>query len=167
MEAGVKIPAIQALLICTLLTCGATAAQPVNVVGWWKLVAVTSTAPDGKRTTPFGAQPSGSLYYSTDGRMMLMISYGGRPRLSGADRVAAPVAERAEAFATFISYSGRYTITGGEIRHHIELCSYQNWVGTDQVRNLRVEGRRLSLTTPPLSINGATQSNELVWERVE
>ena len=139
----------------------------MNVVGWWKLVSITSTAPDGKRTTPFGAHPTGTLYYSADGRMMLMISYDGRAKLSGADRVAAPAAERAEAFATFISYSGRYTITGGEIRHHIELCSYQNWVGTDQVRILHVEGRRLSLVTPPLSINGATQSNELAWERVD
>jgi hypothetical protein len=167
MEAGVKIRLTQALLVCVLLIHDATAAQPANVVGWWKLVAVTSTTPDGKRTTPFGAQPSGSLHYSADGRMTLMISYDGRPKLSGTDRVAAPAAERAEAFATFISYAGRYTISGGEIRHHIELCSYQNWVGTDQVRNLRVDGRRLSLTTPPLSINGATQSNELVWERVD
>jgi hypothetical protein len=162
-----KLPVICPLLAALLLAASASAAQPANVAGWWKLVSVTSTAPDGTRTNPFGAKPTGTLHYSADGRMMLMISYDGRAKLSGADRVAAPAAERAEAFATFISYAGRYTITDGQIRHHIEVSSYQNWVGTEQVRILRVEGRRLSLITPPLSINGATQSNELTWERAD
>lgn len=162
-----KVPVIPALLAGVLLATTASAAQPADVVGWWKLASVTTTAPDGTRSNPFGPKPSGSLYYSTDGRMMLMISYDARPKLSGTDRVAAPLAERAEAFATFISYSGRYSIADGQIRHHIEVCSYQNWVGTDQVRNLRVTGRQLSLTTPPLSINGATQVNELTWERAD
>lgn len=162
-----KVPVIRSLLACLLLVTSASAAQPNEIAGWWKLVSVTTTAPDGTRTNPFGPNPSGSLYYSPDGRMMLMISYDARPRLSGTDRVAAPVAERAEAFATFISYSGRYTLAAGLIRHHIELCSYQNWVGTEQVRNLRLSDRRLSLTTPPLSINGATQVNELTWERAD
>jgi hypothetical protein len=162
-----KVPVICSLLACVLLSASAPAAQPANVVGWWKLVSVTSTAPDGTRTAPFGAQPTGTLYYSADGRMMLMISYDGRAKLSGADRVAAPAAERAEAFATFISYSGRYAIAAGRVTHHIEVSSYQNWVGTEQVRILRVEGRRLGLTTPPLSINGATQTNELTWERAD
>lgn len=161
-----KVPVIPALLACLLLATRAAAVQP-DIAGWWKLVAVTTTGPDGTRTNPFGPRPTGTLYYSPDGRMMLMISYDARPKLSGTDRVAAPVAERAAAFATFISYSGRYTLAAGQIRHRIEVCSYENWVGTEQVRNLRLSGKRLSLTTPPLSINGATQVNELTWESVD
>lgn len=162
-----KAPVIPALLAGVLLATTASAAEPADVTGWWKLASVTTTAPDGTRSNPFGPRPTGTLYYSPDGRMMLMISYDARPQLSGTDRVAAPVAERAAAFATFISYSGHYSIADGQIRHHIEVCSYQNWVGTEQVRILRVADRRLTLTTPPLSINGATQVNELTWERAD
>lgn len=157
------------LVLCSLLPAtGVLAAQQADVVGWWKLVSVTGTTADGRRNeTPFGANPTGALYYSPKGRMMLMLSYGARPALSLADRVNAPVGERADAFATFFSYAGRYTIVDGRMVHHIEVASYQNWVGTDLTRVLRVEGRRLTLVTPPLPGIGGAQSNELVWERVE
>ena len=163
-----KVLLIPALLVAALLASIAAAAQTVNVVGSWKLVSVTSTAADGKRNeAPYGPNPTGALHYSADGRMMLMLSYSGRAKLSGADRVAAPANERAEAFATFISYAGRYSIADGKITHRIEVSSYENWVGTDLVRILRVEGRRLTLLTPPVTVNGGVQTIELTWERVD
>lgn len=156
------------LLCSALLAPQVQAAQAASVVGWWKLVSVTGTTADGRRNeAPFGPNPTGALYYSPGGQVMLMLSYGGRPKLSIADRVSAPAPERAEAFATFFSYSGRYSIADGRITHHIEVASYENWVGTDLTRVLRVEGRRLTLLTPPLTGSGGGQSNELVWERVD
>ena len=163
-----KVLVIASLLIAATLDSLTCAAQGVNVVGSWKLVSVTSTTADGKRNpAPYGPHPSGALHYSADGRMMLMLSYSDRPRLSGADRVAAPAAERAQAFATFLGYAGRYSIADGKITHRIEVSSYENWVGTDLVRILRVDGRRLTLLTPPVSVNGGAQTIELTWERVD
>jgi hypothetical protein len=159
---------ILSLLFSAILASGeSTAAQNMNVVGSWKLVSVIATAADGKKnTTPFGANPTGELHYTADGRVMLMLSYGGRPKLSIPDRVTAPAAERAEAFATHFGYSGRYSIADGKVTHHIEVASYENWVGTDLTRIIKVEGRRLTLVTPPLTGSGGGSSNELVWERI-
>lgn len=157
------------LLLAVALASGdAAGAQGMDVVGSWKLVSVTGTAPDGKKNnTPFGVNPTGELHYTADGRMMLMVSYGGRPKFSIPDRVAAPAAERAEAFITHFGYSGRYSIADGRMTHHVEVASYENWVGTDLTRVLKVEGRRLTLITPPLTGSGGGSSNELVWERID
>lgn len=163
-----KRVAILSLLISAMLACGGTAAaQGLDVVGSWKLVSVTATAPDGKKNdAPFGVNPTGELHYTAEGRVMFMLSYGARPQLSVADRVTAPVAERAAAFATHFDYAGSYAIADGKVTHHIEMSSIQNWVNTDLVRVIKVEGRRLTLTTPPLPGSGGGASNELVWERI-
>lgn len=95
-----------------------------------------------------------------------MISHGGRKPLSGADRIAAPAEERAEAFATFFSYGGRYSIEGDKVIHHVEISSVQNWVNTDLVRLIRFHGDRITLRTPPLSVGGVIRTTELVFERI-
>lgn len=140
--------------------------QAPDVVGSWKLVSVTGTAPDGSKTTPFGANPVGELHYTAEGRVMFTLSYGGRAKLSVADRVTAPTAERADAFATHFDYAGSYAIADGKVTHRIEISSIENWVGTELVRVIRLDGRRLLLTTPPLPGSGGGASNELVWERI-
>jgi hypothetical protein len=75
--------------------------------------------------------------------MSAIITADGRKPLSVADRVAAPLEERAEAFATLIAYAGRYSVSGDKVTHHIEVSSFQNWVGTDQSRFIRFEGNRV------------------------
>lgn len=99
--------------------------------------------------------------------MTAMISYSGRKPLSGADRIASPADERAEAFATFFAYAGRYSLARDQVIHHVEISSVENWVNTDMVRLIRFEGDRIRLRTPPLSVGGTVQTSELVWERVK
>lgn len=72
--------------------------------------------------------------------MMAIISHDGRKLLSVADRIAAPVEERAQAYSTFMAYAGSYTFTCDKMVHHIEVASLQNWVntykhGSNKVRN--------------------------------
>ena len=95
-----------------------------NPVGSWRLVSASATTADGGRNeAPFGTRPTGALTYTAEGRMILIISYSGRKPLSGADRIASPVAERAEAFTTSFAYAGRYTLTGDKVIHHVEVAS--------------------------------------------
>jgi hypothetical protein len=93
------------------------------------------------------------------------VSYGDRKVLSG-DRVAAPPAERAEAFSTFFAYSGQYAVAGDRVTHHLEIGSYPNWVNTDLVRVFIIDGNHLTLRTPPLSVGGAMTAFDLVWEKM-
>jgi Lipocalin-like domain len=131
-------------------------------------VSASATASDGhQNNAPFGLKPKGILIYTREGTMSAVISHDGRKPLSVADRISAPLEERAEAFTTFFAYAGRYTDSGEKVIHHVEVSSVQNWVNTDLIRLVRKEGARIILTTPPTSAGGTKQRFELVWERVE
>jgi Lipocalin-like domain len=99
--------------------------------------------------------------------MMVTIAFDGRKPLSVNDPITAPVEERAQAFATFFAYAGRYTFTGDRVIHHVEVGSIQNWVNTDQVRLVTLKGDRLSLRTVSSPIGGVSHSAELVFERIK
>src|SRR5688572_18043276 len=121
---------IQGLLVISflLLFSGSLIAQKKTIVGTWKLVSATTTTLDGiKNKTPYGNKPNGVLTYTAEGRMNVIISYDGRKRLSGADRIASPPEERAEAFSTSFAYAGSYTISGQNLIHHVEISSVENW----------------------------------------
>lgn len=135
------------------------------LVGTWRLVKVSNSRRDGGvDDQPWGAAPTGLLIYTSEGTMAAVISYGGRRFLS-ADRVAAPVGERAEAFATFFAYGGHYSVDGNRLTHQVALASVENWVGTDLVRTFELSGARLTLRTPPVLVAGEELGAELVWER--
>lgn len=156
------------LSVATAFSGDLIAQDRTNVVGTWKLVSASASRPSGGRNeAPFGSSPTGSLTYTPEGRMILILSYSGRKPLSGADRISSPVAERAEAFSTSFAYAGRYSVTADKVIHHVEVATVQNWVNTDLVRVLRVEDDRLTLQTPPLSVGGVIQTSELVWERLK
>ena len=143
-------------------------AQTDDLVGTWRLVSTSATTPAGeKNTAPFGSNPKGVLIYTRDGRMSVIISYGGRKPLSGADRIASPADEKAAAFDTCLAYAGRYSFAGGKVTHHVEVSTVENWVNTDLVRLARLKGDQLTLVTPPLSVGGAMRTTELVWERIK
>jgi hypothetical protein len=136
-----------------------------NVAGTWKLVSASASTDSGEPVeSPFGPSPTGILIYTPEGRMAVMVSHSGRKRLP-ADSFLAPIEERAEAFMTFFAYAGRYTLAGDKVIHHVEISSLQNFVGMDLVRLIKFQGDRISLVSPPMSINRKTQTLELVWER--
>jgi Lipocalin-like domain len=139
------------------------------LVGTWKLVSATDTTDKGEVKDAYGQNPTGFITYTPDGRMMAIITNGGRKPLSTPDWVAAPLEERAEAFATLVAYTGRYTFAGDRVIHHVEAAWMQNGVNTDQVRFIvKLEANRLTLRTPPFLKGGAQIANEeLVWERLK
>jgi hypothetical protein len=136
-----------------------------NLAGTWKLVSASASTTSGERLeSSFGPNPTGTLIYTPDGTMAVMVSNGGRKPLP-ADDFLASVEERAEAFTTFFAYAGRYTFTGHKVIHHVEISSLESFVGLDLVRVIKFQGNRITLVSPPMSINKITQILELVWER--
>jgi hypothetical protein len=137
-----------------------------NLAGTWKLVSASASTDNGERLeSSFGPSPTGTLIYTPDGRMAVMVSNGGRKPLP-ADTFLASVEERAEAFTTFFCYAGRYSLMGDKVIHHVEISSLESFVGMDLVRLIKFQGDRMSLVSPPMSINRITQTLELVWQRV-
>ena len=139
--------------------------QSTNLVGTWKLVSASAVNQEGKPLPqPFGNNPAGTLTYTRDGKVSVLISHGARKLLSG-DRIASPAEEKAEAFATFFAYAGTYSVRGNRITHHVLISSVPNWVGTDLVRTAKVTGNELTLTTPLMTIGGIGQITILHWRR--
>jgi hypothetical protein len=153
------------LVMIAVTAAKAQTPETVDLIGTWKLVSVSIISEDGKviNPAPYGQNPIGYIIYTPD-RMMVVVTYSGRKKISG-DRLKAPEAERAEAYTTSFAYSGRYTRKGDTVIHHAELSAYQNEVGTDQVRKISLEGGKVVLTTPPLMREGKPQVYRLVWER--
>jgi len=136
--------------------------------GTWRLISTSSKDKDGAQIEPpYGSNPVGFLTYTKDGRVTALISYSGRKRLSIGAKGTALLEEQAEAFKTFLAYGGRYRLSGEKIIHSIEISSIQNYVDKELVRNIKFQGNRIVLLTPPTMVNGKIQTVELVWERLE
>jgi hypothetical protein len=151
-----------------MVTAGGVAKRPsADLEGTWKLVGASSVTSKGERNeATYGDGPTGFLTYTADGRVSSVISYGGRKALSMGAAGAVLVEEQAEAFRTFLAYAGKYRIDGDKVVHAIEVSSIQNYVGKDLVRNIKFQGNRITLITPPTMVNGKIQTVELIWERV-
>jgi lipocalin-like protein len=139
-----------------------------DLVGTWKLLSVSYVMNNGQTNKePYGPHPTGFITYTADDRMMATIAFDGRKPLSVNDFITAPAEERAQAFATFVAYAGRYTFTGDKVIHHVEVASLQNLVHTDQVRLVILQGDKLTLSTPSSPVGGVPHNAELIFERIK
>lgn len=131
------------------------------VVGDWKSVSfVTEELATGKKTAPLGEHPKGYLIYTPQGRMMALLVHETRsPPKVDEDRI--------NLHKYMVAYSGRYTVEGDKVVHHVDVSWNEGWTGTDQVRFVKIEGDRLTITTAPMKdpITGAEVRGVVVWER--
>jgi hypothetical protein len=135
------------------------------LVGTWRLVSWLNRAEDGLVSHPMGDDAVGYLTYTDDGHMAVTICRANRPPFAGGDLLQATTPERSAAFETYLSYCGRYEWRGESVVHLVELCTFPNWIGTEQVRFAKLSGDRLVLTSPPLLLAGQTQISTLTWAR--
>jgi hypothetical protein len=135
-------------------------AEP-SVVGVWKVVSYfTEELGTGKRTALLGEHPKGYLIYTPEGRMMVLGMREGRsPAKTDEDRV--------NLLKTMLAYSGRYSIEGDKVTHHIDMSWNEALTGTDQVRYFKLEGDTLTIKTAPGKnpITGNESVSAVIWER--
>jgi hypothetical protein len=135
-------------------------------VGTWRLVSCEQRTKDGQISYPFGQDPVGYIIYSHDGYMAVAFMSPNRGRFADGDIAGGTTEEKVAAVETYISYCGRYEVQGDRVIHHIEVSLFPNWIGVDQERFFELDGDELSLSTPPLLVNGVQQAAYLVWKRV-
>jgi hypothetical protein len=140
-------------------------AVPNPLLGTWRLVRWYNEADDGTITEPFGADAIGFISYSEDGYMFAHLATASRPRFAADDMASGTPAEDSAALKTYVSYAGRYEIDGDDVVHHVELASFPNWTGTDQRRQIHIEGARLRLSAEPFLYEGRMITAHAVWER--
>jgi len=137
------------------------------LIGTWKIEsAVTEDLATGQKTELFGAHPCGFLSFAPDGRMQVLLVKDGRK--APADIVATDV-ERIELYNGLVAYAGSYSIEGDIVSHRVDASWNQAWTGTTQLRQFKIDGKTLRITTVPAKnpITGREDISVLVWTKVE
>jgi hypothetical protein len=139
-----------------------------QLYGTWRLLSFTQTVvATGEKTDIFGKSPQGFINYGRDGRMFILVVKDNRSK--PADLAKLTDQERAELFKTMIAYSGKYTFDGKTLKTRVDISWNENWTGTEQVRHVKFEGKRLILSTipAPASQDGKIVTAVLTWERIK
>lgn len=139
---------------------------PANpLVGAWRLESYALKSEEGTVRYPLGERPLGFLLYEASGVMSVTLTRPDRPRFVSDDLFLSTPEERAEAFDTYFAYSGTYSVQADRVTHHIEVCTFPNWNGRDQVRFFSLTAGTLTLTAPPQTLDGVARVATLLWKR--
>ena len=110
-----------------------------KIVGVWELQTWETTVDDSVVGYPLGEQASGFIAYHPIGFMSVNISAPNRVRLSTDDPFAGDPKLLALDARGYLSYCGPFSVVSeNEVIHHLRLCSFENWVGTDQHRHAQL-----------------------------
>lgn len=136
-----------------------------DLIGAWSLVTWDIQYGDQRPVTyPYGADAQGMLVYSADRHLSVVICSAGRPRLSTESVRKAPVEQKLAAFETYFSYAGQWELRENTIVHRLSYALNPNFIGTDQVRALALDGDRLTLSTTD-TVKDVERLHRLVWKR--
>lgn len=150
-----------------LMSTSAIAADN-ELYGTWRLLSFTRTVvATGEAKDIFGKSPQGIFMAGRDGYLQFLIVSDKRPKVP--DLAKLTDQERAELFKTMIAYSGKYTFDGKILKTRVNISFNENWTGTEQVRHVKFEGKRLILSTVPMPdmTTGQLMTAVVTWERVE
>ena len=133
-----------------------------QIVGTWVLVSVVyEDIATGERTPVYGEHPCGIQIATPEGRWLALMTAEGRT-------IPQTDADRAQALKSMIAYTGRYRVENGQVITKVEAAWNEAWVGGEQVRNIRFDGDRLYIESPPVphpNINDRTVRVIVVWQR--
>ncbi|MBD2533671.1 lipocalin-like domain-containing protein [Nostoc flagelliforme FACHB-838] len=138
-----------------------------NLVGTWKLVSCETRTANGQVFYPLGENPSGYIIYTDNGYVSVAMMRANRPQFQAGDIAAGTVEEKVAAADSYVSYCGTYEIQNNQVVHHVEVSFFPNWVDANQVRYVQLNGDLLTLSTPPILVNGVEIVGSLVWQNVD
>jgi hypothetical protein len=151
-------------LAMTLISHPAFAAGH-ELAGTYQLISSSTKHLDtGEDVPDEGAK--GSIMYGADGRMLVLITYGDRPKAESSAKLTDH--QRIQLFRTMLAYGGTYEFDGKTIAHHVDICSDEVRCGTTLVRDVTVDGDRLIYTTrpQPSPFDGKMIVITLVWQKL-
>jgi hypothetical protein len=134
--------AVLAIAIAGLPFAAVAADQKLS--GTYKLISSSRTLVDTGQVETY-AKEQGFITYGDDGRMLVLILRGDRPKPESLAKMTDQ--QRADLFRTLNAYGGTYSFDGKTVEHHIDISANEVWTGTTQIRDIKREGERLIYTT--------------------
>ena len=141
--------------------------QDNTFIGVWKLIKYEMRLADGISIHPFGEGVRGILIYEPDGHMALQIMEADRPRFTSNDWHRGTPDEVQTAFQGSMAYWGTFEVDTMRplVIHHVEGCTYPNWVGVDREHFYEFASDRLSFMSPPMTLADEQVVSYLEWRR--
>lgn len=117
---------------------------------------------------PFGRGAGGLLVYAPDGWMTATMWQEPRSAWTAVSARRASIASKAAGADEYLSYCGRWRLAGNVVEHHIEGALNPSLIGTCQLRQAQLLGRRLVLSADETDADsGATRRHIIEWRRAE
>jgi hypothetical protein len=147
------------------LYAGAAMAQSTlkqQLIGTWDFVVAEVSAPDGKKSYPFGEVPKGILIFTPDGRFAQIHVAAEAPKIASNNRLTGTAEEYAAIMRRSLSVFGTYTVDEDRktVTYKIVSSSYPNWEGEAQTRTIdRLTADEFVNTNPNVAGGRGSASN--------
>jgi hypothetical protein len=138
-----------------------------EIVGTYRLItSIRKILDTGEVVESYGKGAKGSIMYGADGRFLVLVTNGGRPKAEAIDKITGE--QGTELFRTMLAYGGTYVFDGKKVEHRIDISWNEVWTGTTVIREVAKDGDKLIYTTRPgpFALDGKISVNTLVWEKV-
>jgi hypothetical protein len=132
------------------------------IVGALDFVVAEVTAPDGKKSFPFGETPKGLLIFTADGRFSQIHVASDLPKIASNNRLTGTPEEYSAIMRRSISVFGTYAIdeTKKTVTFKIAGASFPNWEGEAQERTIdKLTADELVNTNPNVAGGRGSASN--------
>ncbi len=109
-----------------------------RLVGTWHFVIAEVTAPDGKKSYPFGPKPRGLLIFTAAGDFSQIHIASEVPKIANGNRLQATPEEYAGIMRGTIAQFGTYTVDEEKKNFTLKFTAstFPNWEGTTQTRSI-------------------------------
>ena len=155
---------LKPILLLMLFVSTAALAQR-DIAGTYRLISTTAKFDTGEEEKY--NDETGYIIYGRDGRMMVLLVRGKRPRPESVEKMTDE--QRVQLFKTVTAYSGKYTFDGKTVTHHVDVSWNEVFNGMNLERHVTRAGNRVMLTTAPSrrSSDGKMGVRTLTFEKVD
>lgn len=151
-----------------------------DLIGVWRLISNLDIDEAGNTSEgPLGPTPKGLLIYERDGYLSVsMMRNSSAPRCDdsldeddspgendspGEDAGVGPQKPQTPR-TDYMGYSGKWRLVDGKAVHEVEVSSHRHMVDTEQIREIVLNGDRLTLYGTAI-VGGRHQRRVLHWQR--
>ena len=153
-----------ALIAALALVAAEASAQSLKaqIVGTWDFVVAEITAPDGKKSFPFGEMPKGILIFTPDGRFAQIHVASDVLKFASGNRLTGTAEEYAAINRRSLAIFGTYTIDEEKktVTYRIASSTFPNWEGEVQTRTIdKLSAEEFVNTNPNVAGGRGSASN--------
>jgi Lipocalin-like domain len=136
-----------------------------DLIGSWSLESYTDIAEGAEAVLPFGVNPIGLLIYTPDGFMSAQLMSLDRSPSRPNDSNAETESDYQQKSDAFIGYSGEYHFDDvtATVSHTPSVSFVPALIGHRLLRQVKLDGDRLTLTVTTPQIGGNSIKSSLCW----